>query len=344
MVSRAGQQRGGTSPNPVVSVADLLARDAPWSGAPTAVAVAKRPAGAATHPSGAARSTSAPFVPAQRSASPVYTGPSVSLTAAKAVGDSRLRQIASVAWTPQWRFVTIAAAVLFAGLMANGVMLVTFSGPGHSTSAEAGESGYPNGPTDEDPNAASRVYDDGVPVDSALTPMFSSPGTGDLSAANTSGIGLPMTLTSLGTTVPTASPGGTTVLRSAPVVSTPVRAVSPTTTVTGTGSTSTSSRSSGSTLGNVVRDTTSGLGDTVSDTTSGLGKTVEKTTDGLGKTLKKTTDGLGKTVGNVADDLLGGGSSKSKNSSSGGHSSSRSSGGSSKSGSGGGLLGGLLGN
>ena len=54
MVSRAGQRRGGPSPNTVVSVADLLARDAPWAGAPSAVAVAKRP----TRP--------APVIPAQR--------------------------------------------------------------------------------------------------------------------------------------------------------------------------------------------------------------------------------------------------------------------------------------
>lgn len=332
MVSRADQRRGGTSPNSVVSVADLLARDAPWAGAPAAVAVAKRPA----------RST-APFVPAQRTASPTYTMPSASRAGTevgvKAGGDSRLRQFTAAAWGPQWRFVTIAAAVLFAGLMANGVMLVTFNGPGHSAAAGSDEGGYP------DPNDASRTYDDnGFPTDSALSPIFSSPGTGDLSASNASALGLPMTLTSLGTAAPTASPSrSTTVLRSAPVASTPVRAVSPTTTSTGSTGTSTRS-SSGSTLGNVVRDTTSGLGDTVSDTTTGLGKTVEKTTDGLGKTLKKTTDGLGKTVGNVADDLLGGGSSKSKSNSSDSHSSNKSSGGSSKSGSNGGLLGGLLGN
>ena len=319
MVVRAELRRGGPSPNSVVTVADLLARDAPWSGAPSAVAVAKRPA-----------STS-------RTASPHNGGsPRTSRAVTPGAGDSRLRQFAAAAWGPQWRFVTIAAAVLLAGLMANGVMLVTFSGPSHSATAESDEGGYP---TNEDPNAASRVYDDnGFPVDSALSPMFSAPGTGDLTAANTSGVGLPMTLTSLGTAVPTSSPTGTTVLRGTQTTSTPVRAVAPGTggtgTGTGTGSASTTSRSSsGGAVGSVVRDTA-----------SGLGKTVEKTSSGLGKTLKKTTTGLTDTVGNVTDDLVGGGSSKSKSSnSSSGKSSSGSSNSGSKSGSNGGLLGGLLG-
>jgi hypothetical protein len=208
--------------------------------------------------------------------------------------------------------------------MANGVMLVTFSGPSHSATAESDEGGYPA--DDQDPNAASRTYDDnGRPIDSALTPMFAAPA----GASTQPGVGLPLTLTSLGTTVPAISPTGTRVLRGVPSASTPIRAVSPITSGTGTGSVSASNRSSsGGAIGNVVRDTT-----------SGLGKTVEDTASGLGKTLKKTTTGLGNTVSDVADDLLGtGGSSKSKSGSSRNDSSN-----SSKSSSNSGLLGRLVG-
>lgn len=341
MVSRAGQRRGGPTPNSVISVADLLARDAPWAGAPAAVAVTKRPAGAARpaygHPG--------PVIPAQRRSSPVSAvrTPTGAGGRAPAGHGDRIRRFASAAWGPQWRFVTIAAAVLVAGLMANGVMLATFSGPSRSTTAESGEGGYPNEggyPDEGDPNAASRTYDDnGMPIDSALTPMFAAPGTGNLAPANTSGVGVPMTLAALGTAAPATSTARTTALRSTPVASVPVRASTPSS--SGSGSVSTSGKSSsGSVLGDVVRDTTSGLGDTLEDTTSTLGKTVDQTTTGLGKTLQKTTKGLGDTLGNVTDDLLGGGSSRSKSRSS----SSRSSGESSRSSSNGGLLGGLLGN
>ncbi|HTK62752.1 MAG TPA: hypothetical protein VL595_10250 [Pseudonocardia sp.] len=321
MVSRADQRRGGPTASSVVSVADLLARDAPWSGAPSAVAVAKRPAGSGRSGSAASGPTRAGATRA--GASGYGAPPAVSAPNA----DGPLRRFASAAMGPQWRFVTIAAAVLLTGLMANGVMLVAFHGPGHSTSAGSDEGGYP----DNDPNQASRSYDDnGLPIDSALTPMFAAPGIGDLASANTVGIRLPMTLTSLGTAAPATSATGTSVPRAAPTTSTPVRAVAPST-GTGTGSVGTTARSSsGGGVGNVVRDTTSGLGKTVDDTASGLGRT-----------LDKTATGLGNTVGNVADDLLGG-SSKSKSGSSKSDSSSdKSSGGSSKSS--GGLVGGLLG-
>lgn len=312
MVVRADLRHGGPGPNSVVTVADLLARDAPWSGAPTSVPVAKRPAGTVR-----AASASTGVLPGSPRPGAARTS------------DGRLREFAAAAWGPKWRFVTIAAAVLVAGLMANGVMLAAFHGSGHSAIAESEEGGYP----DSDPNQASRSYDDnGLPIDSALAPMFAAPGTGDLPAANTVGIRLPMTLTSLGTAAPATSATGTSVLRGTPAASTPVRAVAPST-GTGTGSAGTSARtSSGGGVGNVVRDTTSGLGKTVDDTASGLGKT-----------LDKTTTGLGNTVGKVTDDLLGG-SSKSKSGSSKSESSgSRSPGSGSRSSSNGGVLGGLLG-
>jgi hypothetical protein len=283
-------------------VADLLARDAPWAGAPAAVAVAKRPTATAgpgrstTSRSGTAGSGSARYGSSARYGTGPSGGPSSASRAGSRPEDGRrLRQFVDAAWSPQWRFVTIAAAVLLAGLMANGVMLVTFSGPSHSATAESDEGGYPA--DDTDPNAASRTYDDnGRPIDSALTPMFASPAS---AAVAQPGVGLPLALTSLGTAAPAVSPTGTTVLRGVPVASAPVRAVAPGTSGTGTGIGSvTTSSKSGSAVGNLVRDTASDLGKTVDDTASGLGKT-----------LKKTATGLGDTVGDVADGLLGSGSS-----------------------------------
>lgn len=296
MVARADLRHPGPSATSVVSVADLLARDAPWAGAPSAVPVATRVTAARTT-AGASRAASK------------RRGPR----------ENRLRRIVAAAWGPQWRFVTIAGAVLAAGLMANGVMLVTFSGPGHSATAEAEDGGYPS----EDSTRDTSRYEAGEryswPADSALAPMFAVPASA--STVSGLGLGLPLTLASLGQPIPASNGSTATVLRDTPAASTPVRAVAPTT--GGTGSVTTGDKSSAP-VGTLVREPVRGLGTTVDDTASGLGKTV-----------KKTTSGLGDTVGGVADGLTGSGSSsKSKSNSSNG----------SKAGSeGGGLLGGLLG-
>jgi hypothetical protein len=278
-----GDSRGGA---PVVSVAELIARDAPWSGAPDAVDVTGgRPSAA---------------IPAQRASSRPDGRPetgtatrAVPRTAARAVPQGRaghpLRRFVAAAWSPNWRLITVCAGLLVAGLLSNVVLLTATSGPdGGTRAAGSDEGGYPTDVVDE-------------PPDLSIEPP----------PATLPGLGLPLALSSLGQTVPAARP--TPAATSALVGSPATRSGSVTTGSVTTGSGTTSSGTTAGSSRTPVNDgslggTVAGVGRVAGGTVEGLGGVVGGPVGSTVKDLGRTTEHLTDTVGETVNGLLGGSS------------------------------------
>ncbi|MGI8813894.1 MAG: hypothetical protein ACR2G2_00995 [Pseudonocardia sp.] len=287
MVERVSTRQGGPTASSVISVASLLARDAPWAGAPDAVAVhmPARAAGAA----GAARRTGATRVTGRSKA------PSTTKTPSTACGmpDGRLRRFATLAWSPKWRLATLSGAFLLAGLLTNVVLLAAGSGSGAgSAAAHSDEGGHPKEGAISEPPLA-------LPPDAPAQP------------ATRPGAGLPMALATLGESVPAANGSTPGTLPSALLGGRANAAARSSGSTGGTGrtpTTRTGTSSAGGADGGVVRT----LGDTVGSVGNARPDPLQAPVRDLGKTQTETTSGVGKAVDDLADGLLGGEGSASK--------------------------------
>jgi hypothetical protein len=138
MADRPAAQPGGLDGTPVISVAELLTRDAPGGGGLAGREV--------TLPPGVRRDPGRP-------SGLVETA----------------HRVAALAWRPQFRLVTVAGAVLLAGLLANTLLNVMASDP-RPTAAQSADGGYPaaEAPAATDPGAPAPGQLTAVPVDRVI--------------------------------------------------------------------------------------------------------------------------------------------------------------------------------